>query len=423
MHKLIRYHLLLLTLVVSFTTYAQKKTYSPFSRYGIGELNTAGYGQNAGMANTGIGVRTNEHLNFMNPASYSAIDTMSFFFETGVTAHSQTFESAGGEEQYNNIDFSYFAMGFPISKNIHTSLGLRPYSNAGYEFEFSDGTSLNRAIGTGNLSAAYAGLSIRPAPSLSLGAHATYLFGNIRHTTFIEFIDDDAAYKYGVQNELHASDFIFDFGAQYTQQLSKTEKITAGITFRPQSPVNGDFQRTVAKGSQYAEDGKLFTANYVIPEASDTSNISSFDMASSIGLGISYQRNENLTIAADYVLSNWGDIKFPDGHTKTTNSSHFSAGAQFIPNLRSRNYLARMRYRAGFKYGNQYIQINDNELNNFGITFGIGLPHNRSKTSINLAFEYGTITPTGDLDINETYGKITLNITFHEFWFRQWKFD
>ncbi|MDN5291603.1 MAG: hypothetical protein PWQ06_1842, partial [Anaerophaga sp.] len=83
MHKLIRYHFLLLALVVSLTTYAQKKTYSPFSRYGIGELNTAGYGQNAGMANTGIGVRTNEHLNFMNPASYSAIDTMSFFFETG----------------------------------------------------------------------------------------------------------------------------------------------------------------------------------------------------------------------------------------------------------------------------------------------------------------------------------------------------
>ncbi|MBZ4677052.1 MAG: hypothetical protein JG782_1672, partial [Anaerophaga sp.] len=220
-----------------------------------------------------------------------------------------------------------------------------------------------------------------------------------------------------------ASDFIFDFGAQYTHQISETEKITAGLTFRPQSPVNGDFQRTVAKGSQYAEDGKLFTANYVIPEASDTSNISSFDLASSIGLGISYQRNENLTIAADYVLSNWGDVTFPDGYTKTTNSSHFSAGAQFIPNLRSRNYLARMRYRAGIKYGNQYIQINDNELNNFGITFGIGLPHNRSKTSINLAFEYGTITPTGDLDIDETYGKITLNFTFHELWFRQWKFD
>jgi hypothetical protein len=423
MRKLTRYHLLLLIFFITATLFGQKRTYSPFSRYGIGEINTTAFGQNAAMGNTGIGLRNNSHLNILNPASYSAIDTMSFFFEAGITGLRQNLKSEGGTEQYNNINFSYFAIGFPITKKIHTSLGFRPFSNAGYKFEFSDETAISRAIGTGNLTSAYLGLSLTPLSNLSLGVHATYLFGNIQHTTFKEFIDDANAFKYGVQSELHASDFIFDFGAQYTKLLGENESLTLGVTYRPQTLVNGNFQRTVAKGTTYDEDGKLFTSNYVIPEASDTSDISSFKLAQSIGVGISYTKNDKLTLAADYVFSNWGNITFPDGHTKTTNSSFASAGAEYIPNIRSLNYLARMRYRAGIKYGQEYIQINNNKINDIGITFGVGLPYNRSKTSVNMAFEFGKRKPTGDLQLTENYGKIIINFTFHEFWFKKWKFQ
>jgi hypothetical protein len=423
MHKLTRYHLTIFLLLLTATSFSQKKTYSPFSRYGIGELNTTGYGQNAAMGNTGIGLRSSNHLNILNPASYSAIDTMSFFFEAGISGQSQTFESDPGKETYNNIDFSYFAMGFPITRNIHTSWGLRPFSNSGYKFEFSDETTLNKAIGTGNLTAAYGGISYSPAPSLSFGVHGTYLFGNIQHTTFIEFIDDPSAYKYGIQSELHANDFFFDIGAQYTHHISEDKNFTFGLTYRPQAAINGDFQRTVAKGAQYGEDGKLFAVNDIINEATDTLNISSFDLAQSIGVGVSYRQNESLTLAADFSVSNWADITFPDELSQTVNSTHMSAGAQIIPNARSRNYLARMEYRGGIRYDQEYIKINHQEINNLGITFGIGLPLNRTKTSVNLVVELGKRTPTGDLQMTEKYGKVTVNFTFHEYWFKKWKFD
>jgi hypothetical protein len=427
MYKILRYNLLLLALVATISTFGQKRTYSPFSRYGLGELNERGFGQNAAMGNAGIGHRTNNHLNNLNPASYSAIDSTSFFFEAGITGFSQTFESGSQEEKYNNVDFSYFAMGFPLADNVHMSLGLKPFSNTGYKFEFSDESTINRAIGTGNLSSAYSGLSLRPFPDLSLGVHATYLFGNIQHTTFIEFPEDQTAYKYGVQSELHAADFFFDVGAQYTTRLNKNQELTMGLTYRPETPINGDFQRTVAKGYQYAEDGKLFTSNRVIPAASDSSDIKGFDLPQSLGFGLSYKRSkdsEELIVNADYVLSNWGDITLPDGHSNTTNSTHISAGVQYIPNLRAQSYLGRMRYRIGAKYNEEYIKIDNQQINDFGITFGIGLPYNRSKTSVNLAFELGKRSPSSGNDImSENYGKVTLNFTFHEFWFIKRKFN
>ncbi len=423
MHKSIKYYLTFLILVIVTATFGQKKTYSPFSRYGIGELNTTGYGQNAAMGNSGIGLKSNDHLNILNPASYSSIDSMSFFFEAGITGYSQMFKSDEGEETYKNIDFNYFAMGFPISRRIHSSWGLRPFSNSGYNFEFSDDTNLNKAIGTGNLTSAYGGLSFKATPHLSLGVHGTYLFGNIRHTSFIEFLDDSDAYKYGIQSELYASDFFFDFGAQYTHQIAEDKNVTVGLTYRPLAAISGNFQKTVAKGSQYAEDGKLFETNIVIPEASDSSDISSFDLAREVGFGLSYSHNNHLLLAADYSLGSWGEITFPDGNTKTTNNYHASAGAEYIPNIRSRNYLNRIRYRAGIKYNEEYIKINNQNINNFGITFGVGLPYSRSKTSINLAVELGKKEPAGNFDMIENYGKVTINFTFHEFWFIKRKFD
>lgn len=421
MRKINKYHLSLLLLLLTAASFSQKRTYSPFSRYGVGELNATGYGQNAAMGNTGIGLKSNSHLNILNPASYSAIDSMSFYFEAGITGYTQTFKAGPEKEKYNNIDFSYFAMGFPITRKIHTSWGLRPFSNSGYKFEFSDETTLNRAIGTGNLTSAYGGLSYAPAPNLSLGIHGTYLFGNIQHTSFVEFLNDANAYKHGLQTKIHTSDFFFDVGAQYSAPVSEGETLTIGVTFRPQTSISGNFSRILARGSRYGEEGTLFTTNDTI--SSNTSGIRGFDLPRSLGFGISYSRDDQWLIAADYSLSNWGEISLPDDYSNTTNSQHISAGAQFIPDAGSRNYLDRMQYRAGIKYNEEYVKINNQQINDFGITFGMGLPYGRSKTSVNLAFEIGRRQPDGDLNMTENYSKITVNFTFHEFWFMQRKFD
>lgn len=424
MFKSSGYLLIILLLILSLSpSIGQKRTYSPFSRYGLGELVPRGFGQSEGMAGAGIGVRSNEHLNNLNPASYSAMDSLSFFMEAGLTGFVQSFKSDIAQETFNNIDFSYFAMGFPISRSFFGSLGVKPFSNAGYNFEFSDETTLNRAIGTGNLSSAYGGVSFKPIPNFSLGAHATYLFGNLQHTSFVEFPNDPSAYKYGLQTEIHASDFFFDFGLQYNIDINPSNKIIIGATFRPKTSINGDFQKTSAKGFTYAEDGKLFTSNILIPQASDTSDVKGFDLPASIGVGISYNMGEKLLIAADYATERWGSAGLMESVTSVTNSSRLSAGTQFIPNPRSNSYLGTVRYRAGVRYSEDYIKLNGYQLKDFGISFGVGLPLSRTKTSINLSFEAGKRSTSQATQLEENYGKIKLNFTFFDIWFVKRKFD
>ena len=64
-------------------SYAQNSYFSPYSRYGIGDIADKNFGQAKAMGKSSIALRSKEHLNLNNPASYSEIDSLNFIFEVG----------------------------------------------------------------------------------------------------------------------------------------------------------------------------------------------------------------------------------------------------------------------------------------------------------------------------------------------------
>ena len=110
---------------------AQNATSSPYSRYGIGDLQFGGFTKNLGMAGLSYGLTHPLTLNFSNPASYSSLILTTF--EAGVNSEFLELKSASGKGYAHDASFGYFALGFPvIQKKWGMSLGLLPYSNVGY---------------------------------------------------------------------------------------------------------------------------------------------------------------------------------------------------------------------------------------------------------------------------------------------------
>ena len=56
-------------------------TSSPYTRYGFGKLGNVGNASTRGMGDAGIATRTNLYTNLFNPASLTAIDTLTMLFE------------------------------------------------------------------------------------------------------------------------------------------------------------------------------------------------------------------------------------------------------------------------------------------------------------------------------------------------------
>ena len=74
-------------LAFSIGIYAQSGTNSPYSQYGLGVLSDQTSGFNRGMNGVGLGFREHNQVNFINPASYSAVDSLSFIFDVGFSGH------------------------------------------------------------------------------------------------------------------------------------------------------------------------------------------------------------------------------------------------------------------------------------------------------------------------------------------------
>ncbi|HBG87802.1 MAG TPA: hypothetical protein DDW62_09665, partial [Marinilabiliaceae bacterium] len=105
-------------------------------------------------------------------------------------------------------------------------------------------------------------------------------------------------------------------------------------------------------------------------------------------------------------------------------ATYTALGAEFIPNERTgTKYFHRIRYRAGLHYKADYIKLNGYQVKDFGMSFGLGLPLGRSKTSVNLGYQYGKIGTSEKNQLKESYNRFTLSFTMHEAWFFKRKFD
>ena len=74
------YYLLFIT---SFTFAQSNGSNSSYSRFGLGLLNEQSQGFNRAMAGVAQGYQSGKQVNMLNPASYSAIDSLSFIFDVG----------------------------------------------------------------------------------------------------------------------------------------------------------------------------------------------------------------------------------------------------------------------------------------------------------------------------------------------------
>jgi hypothetical protein len=394
-----------------FTLTAQNSTNSPYTRYGYGELANRSFGASRSMGGVGIGLRSSRQINPMNPASYSCMDSLTFLFDFGASAQLSWYNDGTNKQNNVNGNVEYMAMQFPLHRQIAMSVGLLPFSHVGYNFNSintSDGQIYQETFsGTGGLNQLYAGLSMDIwKKRLSLGANINYLFGSIHHQAITSYNSSNATTVTNMK-EYKFRNVSFDLGLQYTHPLSKTERMILGFTYTPPQRLNNDV---------YAST----TSSELVR---DTITGKSFKIPAEYGIGLSYVKDSKWLIAADFSYRQWRKATFEGESDGFKNRSKVKAGVEYIPNLYSRPFLNRVRYRLGVSYSDSYIQINGNSYKEYGVTAGLGFPVSDARSYINVSFEYMKISPDAKTMIDENYLRMTLSYTFNEHWFFRMKID
>ncbi len=426
-------------LLARLSVCAQNSTSSPYSRYGIGDIANKSFGQSKAMGGISLGIRTPYHLNVTNPASYSSLDSLSFIFEFGFTSKTTLLQTEGINQSIikqtnNDINLSYISVGYPITKWWFGSFGLIPFSNVGYNIKNEEiidsiGNVETYYNGSGGINQFYIGNSIKFHKNLSAGFNASYLFGSLNQTKSVHFPDDDNAFNSFIENKIIIGDIYFNFGLQYNNNFNDKYKYTIGIIFDNQSKIQA-YNSTLKTNYIYSDQ------KYTTDTLENTEHEKDYILLPyNFGIGFSITKDDKITFGADYLLQDWSNSTFFGENHDLANSNTFAFGFEYIPEHDAKKkYLRRIYYRLGGHYSNTYLNIplkdeqnkltgNFEQLKDFGISFGIGLPLRRSKTSFNIVYELGQRGTLKYNLIKETYNIISFNLTLYDIWFIKRKFD
>lgn len=257
---------IVLTAFLTLMSQAQNNTFSPYSRYGLGELSQPTFAHNTGMGGAHIALKPDStmpiFLNVGNPASYALIRLTTL--EVGGSFLYSKFRGNNNTSLTKwGTNFAYGALGFPVRKNGGAAFGLMPFSSVGYETtttinQENIGAVQYKYYGNGGLNKAFIGYGMLPFKNrltrfranyaylpdslktlsrsqyifrqqankllsdFSLGLNVNYIFGNVSNNTRVVYPNSITYNNTYRERVLTMGDFTGNFGAQTGITLDST---------------------------------------------------------------------------------------------------------------------------------------------------------------------------------------------------------
>lgn len=446
---MIKYTKLFITLVLVISAFGASAqngatTSSPYSRYGIGDIDPNWTPQMAGMG--GIAAATNTisgfaTINTINPASYSAIGLTTI--DVGVFGSSlKLARDEQGSQKNTNFRLNHLLFAFPVTKRSALSFGLQPYSQRGYEYtqtqsnlgttDPADTNAVNfKYSGEGGLTKAHIGYGFGIGRHLSLGANVSYIFGNMKDYRVTSIPGIYGAFDTRIEQSSSVRGLNYDYGAQYMFNLGERNTLTFGYSGSAPTKLSIQNSTYVSHFTTGADGSQNLPLDSVISQENPKSKLK---MPSINRFGVAFKAGDKLLIGADYTMGKWSDLSATGEGYETVgqnmkDSKTYNIGAQLTPNVNKlNNYWALVDYRVGFMYNQTNLRVNNTDITQYAATFGLGFPLRPSQTSasyykINVSAEIGKRGALTNSLVKENYINIRLGFSLNDKWFTRYKFD
>jgi len=423
--------------IVASNSYAQEGTSSPYSFYGIGSLKFKGTVENRSMG--GLSIYTDSiHVNLRNPASYGGLNLQSLGgesrpikFTVGGGYSGLNLQTSDTEDKTSSTTFDYLAIGIPIGK-LGVGIGLLPYTSVGYKIESGDPENpTNRYNGNGGVNKAFLSLGYQLNKNFSFGVDANYNFGNIQNNA-IEFVYDGdgniVQYQTKEENRSDLSGLNYNLGLTYKGMLNKTLEFTSSLTYTPKSDLNSINDRrisTIVIDPLSGAEGEVNSIDFDLQ--ADGLNETNQILPSRISFGAGIGQPKKWFLGAEYTsqkTSEFSNRIFNIENATFEDANSFAFGGFYIPKYNSlTSYWKRVVYRAGMRFENTGLNINTESINEFGISFGVGLPVGRAFSNANIGFEIGKRGTTNQNLIQENFVNLNFSLSLNDRWFEKRKYN
>lgn len=442
--------LFVLSLFSASVAFAQTSDISPYSRYGIGDLQAQNSVLNFSMGGTGIAYHNDAstpfYINLKNPASYAygfipvedSAGTGGLkmaAFEAGMQDNIISLSSQGQTAKSNNTYLAYVVLNIPVSRHFGLAMGLIPVSTEGYNisatYNVDSITPAGKTVpsnvqdettyqGAGGIDKVFLGAAYAPCKYFSIGANVSYLFGNLTNTEEINFNNANIDNTLKGEN-VGVHSFTADFGMMGTIPLWADWSVTLGATVAPSINLTANYNiLTVGQNSYTGANSDTIQ---------DSGYVGKIRIPLMIGGGITFKQGDRFTFSFDYTMQNWSQFSYFGQTENLANSYTYGVGVQYVPKKDyPTTFTKRIHYRLGWSYSLDYLNLDNTPLIDKGFTAGIGVPIGSSNpyehpAVINIGLKVGSMGTTTNNLIMENYVQIMFGFTFDDHWFDKRKFN
>lgn len=430
---------ILFTIFFALASEAQNTTFSPWSGSIIGDKSISDHGMFTALGNCRISYYDSTTLNFYNPSTYSNLSKGLPLYSLGLNArYTQLTDNDTKNWNFSMIP-EHFAMGFGLKKYFGIAFGLRSFTKMGYDI------TQRSKVGTDSIKYVYKGkggshelffgfstdLIRYKGTRLSVGGNAGYVFG-ISHKERQSILINGNSIVGGVDwNDIKLNALHYEFAANFNQRLGKNNTLCLTTVVDPEQKLSG------------LSNSYLFYGNVEDPELLDTLSANT-DVKTSVILGgktqfgVAWKINfkdgrkdnslRNSELAFHYNLSQAIAIRDTSSSNKLIQSSGWSVGIQYTPeigfqeNTANLKFLEKLHYRAGYYQQSIPYNSSGSAFDDKGLTFGFGMPITsfRTLSSLNFAFNAGERTQLNSSNYSERYLGFSFGITLAPSNFDKW---
>ncbi len=403
--------LILFAVFFTLTLTAQDKTSSPYSYYGVGTPTFNGTADYRSMEGLSVDADSTR-FNLENPAALGKLQLTSF--TVGASQSFTTLKNIDQEEDIRNTTFDYLAVAIPAGK-FSFGFGLLPKTSVGYKLEETGDDFQSRFTGRGGLSNVFLSAGYRINKNLSIGIEGGYNYGNVQNENLL--FQEDIQYGTREKNRSDLNGFNFKLAAHYEVKLKKNLRLQTLVSYAPKAKLTSKNKRWLATLEQSGSSQSVISENEISLENTNFYTPANLRIGAGIGkfqkwmVGIEYQ---------NIGKEEYTNTSFSPDNIEYKKANVYRLGGYFIPNYNDiTNYFNRITFKAGLRYQETGMNINQEDIDEFGISFGLGLPAGKYMSNINLGVEYGQRGTTSAGLIKEDFINVFIGVTLNDRWFIQ----
>lgn len=418
--------IVVITLFVSIVGFSQRNNTSAYSFFGIGDKNNSSTVEQLSMGGIGVSLNESYHLNFLNPAANASLRFTTY--SMAIENLNNTAKDSNGEQSASTTYLSYLAIGFPLGEKGGMTFGLLPNSSVGYslvsnEYDAENNLSeVTQYIGDGGTNKVFLSIGYKPFKNFSIGLQGNYIFGKIENSILNQVKDASLATKYQTVSNLKG--LTLNGGFLYKATVNSKMDFLFGGNF--------DFNSEIkATGNEYLYSVSLGT--FESPRdtilSTNSTGILKSPLKTTLGLGLGKENKwyagvdysfQNALELSGGVFNNYSKIDY-DKYSK------IAVGGFYTPKFNSiTSYWDRVTYRAGVKFENTGLLVDASgnntdftAIDDFGISFGVGLPMSKQLSNLNIGFEIGKRGQTANGLVQENYVNFRLGLSLNDKWFKK----